>query len=532
VQTNKIIPSTILSDEQIKFIDFLKQKVDVAQLKNILVNTFNIDSTDCIDTITQYATDWSNINGSADLLVKPKTTNECAVILRLASTIGYSVTVSAGRTNLTGSATPRGGIILSIENLNEYKVEIDYNKMQVSCSPNLYLESLRNEVLSSTDNKLYYPVDPTSRVDAMVSGTISCNASGFIPGEKGATRYWVKGIDVVFAWGEHLYVKRGQYISNNGKFSIHSNNKVIDLRIPNYQRPKIKNASGPYSDSDNEIDLIDLIIGSEGIFCFISRCELKLDRKPTRYIDLFIGLKCEDDAIKLHECIGKILNNNFGNISALEYFGYNCSGFMKNREYLFKSDDDVGVYLQSPVLNECSYDDELEIWYSRLSELDIDIDLDKVLVLNEPSNWKLFFEARHSLPVNALERAKELGTVSVITDTIVPPQNFKKYLLFVHNIIQKNKIEYLLFGHLGDCHLHFHLLPSKENEKQALEVYRRIVQQSTKLGGVYSAEHGTGKRKRNDFIECYGEKAAEQVINIKKIFDPSMILNIGNVVSV
>ena len=60
---------------------------------------------------------------------------------------------------------------------------------------------MRNEVLKQSHSTLYYPVDPTSRHDAYVGGTLSCNASGFIPGEKGATRYWVREIELLLLNG-------------------------------------------------------------------------------------------------------------------------------------------------------------------------------------------------------------------------------------------------------------------------------------------------------------------------------------------
>ena len=56
-----------------------------------------------------------------------------------------------------------------------------------------------------------------------------------------------------------------------------------------------------------------------------------------------------------------------------------------------------------------------------------------------------------------------------------------------------------------------------------------MIDLSAKLGGVYSAEHGTGKRKRNDFRKCYGEKAVEMVRNSKLAVDPYLLLNRGNV---
>jgi FAD/FMN-containing dehydrogenase len=83
---------------------------------------------------------------------------------------------------------------------------------------------------------------------------------------------------------------------------------------------------------------------------------------------------------------------------------------------------------------------------------------------------------------------------------------------------------------LGDCHLHFHLIYSKEQQEIVENIYDNIVKESSRLGGVYSAEHGTGKRKRNDFIECYGIRAVNQIKLCKRAFDSKMLLNQGNII--
>ena len=144
----------------------------------------------------------------------------------------------------------------------------------------------------------------------------------------------------------------------------------------------------------------------------------------------------------------------------------------------------------------------------------------------------MFFEARHSMPAKALEKTKELDAVSIITDTIVPYENFNQFLKFSHTLLQKNNIEYLLFGHLGDCHLHFHVIYTKEEAPIINDLYLKIIRKSAELNGVYSAEHGTGKRKTIDFIECYGEKAVKQVLECKLAFDPNNILNTGNIIRI
>jgi FAD/FMN-containing dehydrogenases len=120
-------------------------------------------------------------------------------------------------------------------------------------------------------------------------------------------------------------------------------------------------------------------------------------------------------------------------------------------------------------------------------------------------------EARHSIPEKALTKTQRRGGVSIITDTIVPKENFRIYLDKVHSKLKKSKNEYLLFGHLGECHLHFHLIPNNKQEKESLEIYEYEIDLSPKLGGVYSAEHGTGKRKRNDQKKCHGQEAVERV---------------------
>ena len=56
-----------------------------------------------------------------------------------------------------------------------------------------------------------------------------------------------------------------------------------------------------------------------------------------------------------------------------------------------------------------------------------------------------------------------------------------------------------------------------------------MIDLSAQLDGVYSAEHGTGKRKRNDFKKCYGEDAVKMIRESKLAVDPNMILNKGNI---
>ena len=487
-------------------------------------NTSILVSTDQ-SILKAYKKDCSNIDGSADILVRPKNRLECAISIYIFYKINISITISAGRTNLTGSATPLTGAIISTEKMVTNNISIDIENKRASCAVGTILEDFRQKVKNSSNQKLYYPVDPTSRKDATVGGTISCNASGFVPGNRGATRHWVNSLSIVLTSGRIINAKRGQYISKNGKFLI--DNDIVVL--PSFTRPQIKNASGPFSFNNDEVDIIDLIIGSEGIFGMIVECEFILDQLPKNNLDFFVPLDNEDIAINFRNYIYKIKEEENFIINALEYFGYNCQKYMTNNNYFFDNNDQVGIYLQIPIY-DLNIEDCIDRWFKIFKNFSFLINIDKVILLNERKNWDLFFNARHSIPVNALEKTIKFDAVNMITDTIVPENKFSLFLKYTHKLIKSYNIEYLLFGHLGDCHLHFHLIHPKSKQKIAEEIYKKIIRKSSKLGGVYSAEHGTGKRKRNDFIECYGIEAVEQVKLCKKYFDPKMLLNKGNIV--
>jgi D-lactate dehydrogenase (cytochrome) len=139
-------------------------------------------------------------------------------------------------------------------------------------------------------------------------------------------------------------------------------------------------------------------------------------------------------------------------------------------------------------------------------------------------------EARHSMPAHAVEVVQRRGTYTIMTDTVVPPECFAEFLESTHGLIGAAGIDYLAFGHFGDCHLHFTLLPEKEQLERATQIYDEVVATSAALGGVYSGEHGTGKRKRQDFVRCYGASAVEEVRRAKAAVDPHFILNRGTVV--
>ncbi len=533
--TNRIPLQAVLSPSESETIDkFCSANRGIESLPRLagfLEENFGLDISLDPDVVVGFASDSSNLPGEAQGLCRPASERDCAVILRACFRSDIPVTLSGGRSNLTGSATPQGGMVVSTIKMAEPEVRVDRAGQTTPAPMGMMIEDLRNLVRRQTDNALIFPVDPTSRAEASIGGSLSCNASGFTPGVIGSFRPWVDSVRFLLPDGLLIAAPRGAYRSADGVFLLAQDGAENAWLIPRYPRPAIKNAGGPFSAPDGVMDFVDLVIGSEGIFGMVTACTLKLTSCPTEHLDLFFSLPEEAQAVAFLHCARDHFGGDLSCVSALEYFGANCRNYMKHEERFFHGDDPVAVYIQEPLF-ERELEEAAETWLELLERAACAVDDEAIILLDTEQLRALFLEARHSLPANALEVVQQRGTFTIMTDTVVPPDRFAEFLEYTHGLLAAENLDYLSFGHLGDCHLHFTILPEPEQLEKGAAAYDAIVAKSAELGGVYSGEHGTGKRKRKDFLRCYGPEGVEQVRRCKVAVDPNFLLNRGNVFAV
>lgn len=530
MSTNVIKFEQVLSSEEVaaikKFCADHSGTGSLSAISSFLLERFGFGLVFEPDILKGFATDSSNLPGKADALARPASERECAAVLCACHAASVPVTVSGGKSNLTGSATPQGGVLLSTVKMVVPAADMDLQAHTVTTSPGVILEDLRNKVLELSGRTLEFPVDPTSRAEASIGGAIACNCSGFTPGETGAFRPWLKSVRFLLPDGRLIAAERGQFVSENGIFLLGDKTWPVPL----YERPKIKNAGGPYSSPDGVMDLVDLIVGSEGVFGVVTSCTLTLAPRPASYLDIFFSLPGEAEALRLLETVLAKYKGDLSGLKAFEYFGVNCRKHMMHEDLFFHGTDSVGVYIQEPLFDRDEMD-AAEAWLAVLDEAGLELAEESIIILDTDRLRTLFMEARHSMPAHALEVAHQRESFTIMTDTVVPPARFCEFLDFTHGLLTAKNLDYISFGHLGDCHLHFTVLPHKEQLDDAIAAYDRIVAKSTELKGVYSGEHGTGKRKRKDFLCCYGSAAVEQLKTSRKAVDPQLLFNSGNVIA-
>ena len=293
--------------------------------------------------------------------------------------------------------------------------------------------------------------------------------------------------------------------------------------------PAVKNASGYYL--KNDMDAIDLFIGSEGTLGIITKIKLRLVELPENILSSVIFFSSEDEAISFIEEARerskktRIEESDSIDALALEFMDENCLNFLKND------------YPQIPLKAKAS------VWFEQETTENNDEKLfnDWASLIakhkgNTETAWFAFSEKdkrnleefRHSVSAKANEiiarnKVKKLGT-----DVAVPDEKFREFYKECRKLVIESGLMFIAYGHFGNSHLHLNMLSCNEEEyARGKDLYRQICEMAVNIGGTISAEHGVGKLKTEYLEMMYGKNNIRRMEEIKKTFDPNLILGQG-----
>jgi D-lactate dehydrogenase (cytochrome) len=480
------------------------------------------------ENIEDYFSDAGNMPGGyADRVYFPENLDELRAVVIEASTAGIPLTISGARTGTVGGAVPFGGVVVSTERMHRIKA-VDIEKSFVIVEPGVVLADLQREVESKG---LFYPPDPTEW-SCQIGGTVATNASGARTFKYGPTRDYVNALTVVLADGDIVKIRRGECFAEAGTVRIPiQSGRIIEAKIPTYKRPEVrKNVSGYFAAPG--MDAIDLFIGSEGTLGIIAEIELRLLPRPKGNISgivFFSEEACLLDFVDyVRRCSLSSRNSDKGIINAtlLEYFDERSLALISEKFPETPSGMAGAIFFEQETTPET--EDDIFSEYSEALEK-FNAALDKSWFATNPNDREKMRAFRHALPVAVNERVVRNRQKKIGTDMAVPDDKFKSFFRFYKSILDASGIEYVIFGHIGDCHLHANLLPADEAQaKRASHIYGRAVAQAVMLGGCVSAEHGIGKMKRKYLYVMMGERYINEMAELKQAFDPKGILGRGN----
>ncbi|OGC34317.1 hypothetical protein A2311_01310, partial [candidate division WOR-1 bacterium RIFOXYB2_FULL_48_7] len=398
-------------------------------------------------------------------------------------------------------------------------LNIDEKARLMTIQPGISLEQID---LALQKRHLLYPPDPTEK-KATIGGNISTNASGGRCYRFGATRDWIKRLRIQLLNGETLDIKRGEKVLGS-RFDV---NEL--LKDPQYQTPNIKCSAGYYSRPN--MDLIDLFIGSEGTLGVITEVDIGLYPAFVEIFDLVAFFASEEKAVDF------VLTTKRSNqlstqppinqtTNFYEFFDENTLQMLRPAYPHIPADAKAAIYVEEE-LNEINQQTYFDDWSARLEKYGVVLE-DCWLGITSKQKEELA-KFRHAIPEHINELFKLHHQTKIATDIAVPEDKFLEMFDYYTLELSTSNLFYIKFGHIGDNHLHVNLLAREEKDltlAQALVL--KFIKKAVSLGGTASAEHGIGKLKVNYLKEMYSKKALDQMLHVKKHFDPKLILGKGN----
>lgn len=175
------------------------------------------------------------------VIVHVSSTEQVQEVMRIAHASDIPVTVSAGRSNVTGSALPlAGGIVLDVCGLDKF-TGFDHESQIVEVEAGVFGDIFEDKIQAEYGMTMGHW--PSSYAISTVGGWVACRGAGQLSTRYGKIEDMVYGLDVVLANGELVTV------GNSTRAAV-----------------------GP--------DLLQLFIGSEGTLGVITKIRFKVQRLP------------------------------------------------------------------------------------------------------------------------------------------------------------------------------------------------------------------------------------------------------------
>ena len=173
--------------------------------------------------------------------------------------------------------------------------------------------------------------------------------------------------------------------------------------------------------------------------------------------------------------------------------------------------------------------EEIDAIVEKAAELVLDAGALDVLVADTPAKMKDAWAARSSFLEGIEEQTKLLDEC----DVVVPTSRIADFVGYVKSIEPEFGFAVKSFGHAGDGNLHIYTCANDmeldEFKKQVDTFMTKIYDKATEMGGLVSGEHGIGMGKIEYLARSVGETNMKLMEDIKKVFDPNLILNPGKV---
>ncbi|OPY31298.1 MAG: glycolate oxidase subunit GlcD [Methanomassiliicoccales archaeon PtaU1.Bin124] len=444
-----------------------------------IVGSENV-STSAADLYT-YGFDSSIHHHSPEVVIRPGSTEEVSMVVKVAARDHIAITTRGAGTGLCGGAVPlHGGIVLDTTRMNKIR-EIRVQDLYCVVEAGVVNDKL-NEALAPF--KFFFPTSPGSGEACTIGGMVAANASGMRAIKYGATRDYVMGLVVVLADGS----------------IVHTGTRTL------------KNSSG--------YQLERLFVGSEGTLGIITEVTMRIAPKPKKVAMVMAAFPTLEDAGK---CVSKLIATPLLP-SACELMDKTCIQAVNKTIQAGLPDCEALCMIEVDGEPEVVERDA-----QKVQGVARETNAFSVELTHDAKVMAKWTNARKSVMASLSRFGEKFVSVSLADDMAVPISKIPDAVVAFQQIAARNNVIIGTYGHAADGNLHTKMLVDpisevswRNGEKAVGEIYDIVI----KLGGTVTGEHGVGISKA-PFMQKERPTMLTTMAAIKKAMDPQDILNPG-----
>ena len=406
-------------------------------------------------------------------------TEQVAAVLKLANATRTPLVTRGSGTGLSGGSLPsRDCIVMCTARMNRI-LEVDRANLTMLVEPGVTTLQVADAAAAVG---LFYPPDPGSMKISTIGGNVAENSGGLRGLKYGITRNYVMGLEVVLPDGEILF----------------TGNKCV------------KDVAG-YS-------LKDLFIGSEGTLGVMTKVLLKLIPKPAAKKTMVATYSAMDAAAQ-----------TVSDIIAAQIIPCTLEFLDRTTIHCVEDFAKVGLPLDCEALllmetdgHPAAVDEEA----AKMAELAKKNGAMEVRIAKDDAEATKLATARRS----AFSALARVSPTTILEDATVPRSELAKMVRFVEVIAKKYNLRVGTFGHMGDGNLHPTFLTDERNTAEmhrVHEAFKEIFDETIRLGGTITGEHGVGVAKKDFMPKFLGDASLRVHRELRKALDPHGILNPG-----
>jgi len=482
-----------------------------------------------------FGTDASFYRLIPKLVVRVESEAEVVRLLQLAHAERVSVTFRAAGTSLSGQAISDSVLIVLGDNWNGR--EIRNGGEQIRLQPGV-IGANANAVLAPFQRKI--GPDPASINAAKIGGIVANNSSGMCCGTAQNTYKTLAGLRVVLADGtvvdsedaasvaafRQSHATLLDQLAELGRETRANTELATKIR----HKYRLKNTTGfslnALVDYDEPLDILNhLMVGSEGTLGFISAVTYDtVPDHPHKASALVVFPDVETCCLAV-----PVLKQQ--PVSAVELLDRRSLRSVEHKagmpEWVKElSPTACALLIESRAASQSLLHEQINLIMTSIAHFPVEKQVDfseDPVVYNQL--WKI---RKDTFP--AVGAVRQTGTTVIIEDVTFPVERLAEGVNRLIELLDKhNYDEAILFGHALEGNLHFVFTQGFDDPAQVAryEAFMGEVAQlvAVEFGGALKAEHGTG-RNMAPFVELeWGSEAYQLMWKIKRLLDPSGILN-------